>query len=80
MEHFMEPADPVACTSCPTKLLQVLLDDFILAKQLESPEDLKELSQTDLVAIYCVFPSPKESGHVKGKDPVLEKKMKKGDR
>ena len=60
--------------------MQVFVDDFILATQPESPEDLKELSRTALADIYSVFPHPKESGHVNGIDPVSEKKMKKGDR
>ena len=37
------------------------------------------MSQTALSAIYSVFPPPKESGHVNGRDPVSEKKMKKRD-
>ena len=80
MEHFMEPAEPVEYTPCLTELLQVFVDDFILATQPESPEDLKEFSRTALAAIYSVFPPPKESGHVNGIDPVPEKKIKKGDR
>ena len=79
MEHFMELAEPVEYTSFPTELLQVFVDDFILANQTESPEDLKELSRTALAAIYSVFPPPKESGRVNGRDPVSEKKMNKGD-
>ena len=70
MEHFMEPAEPVEYTPCPTELLQVFVDDFILSTQPESPEELKELSRTDLAAIYSVFPPPKESGHVNGRDLV----------
>ena len=79
MEHCMEPAEPVEYTPCPTEFFQVFVDDFILANQPESPEDLKELSRTALAAIYSVFPPPKESGHVNGRDPVSEKKTKKGD-
>ena len=79
MEHFMEPADPVKYTSCPTEILQLFVDDFILATQPESPEDLKKLSRAALAVIYCVFPPPKESGHVNGGDPVSEKNMNKGD-
>ena len=79
MEHFMELAEPVKYTSCPTELLKIFLNDFILATQPESPEDLKELLQTALEAIYNVFPSLKESGHVNGRDPVSEKKINKGD-
>ena len=79
MQHFMEPEEPSKYTKFPTELLQVFVDDLILATQPESPEDLKELSQTALAAIYSVFPPPKESGHVNGRDPVSEKKMNKGD-
>ena len=44
MEHFTEPAEPVEYTPCPTDILQVFVDDFILATQPELPEYLKELS------------------------------------
>ena len=43
------------------------------------PEDLKELPRTTLAAIYSVFPPPKESGNVNGRDPVPEKNINKGD-
>ena len=66
MEHFMEPSEPVKYTPCLTELLQVFVDDFILATQPESLEELKEFSQTALAAIYSVFPPPKEIGHVMG--------------
>ena len=75
MEYFMEPAEPVEYMSCTTEIV----DDFILATHPESPEDLKEFSRTSLTAIYSVFPTPKESGHVNGRDPVSEKNMNKGD-
>ena len=64
--------------SFPAELLQVFVDDFILTTQPKFPEDLKELYLMALAAIYSVFPPPKESGHVNGRDPELEKKMKKG--
>ena len=44
MEHFMEPAEPVEYNPCPTELLQIFVDDFILAAQPDPPEELKELS------------------------------------
>ena len=75
----MKPADLVEYTSCQTELLQVFVDNFILETQSESPEDLKELLQMALAAIYSVFPTPKESVHVNGRDPVSEKKMNNGD-
>ena len=66
----MEPAEPVEYTSCPTEILQVFVDDFILAPQPESPEDLQELLRTALEAIYSVFPPPKECSHINGRYPV----------
>ena len=66
--------------SCPAELLQVLVDYFILATQPYSSEDLNELSRTALADICSFFPTPKESGHINGRDPVSEKKTKKGDR
>ena len=65
--------------SCPAELLQVLVDYFILATQPYSSEDLNELSRTALADICSFFPTPKESGHVNGRDPVSEKKINKGD-
>jgi len=78
-ETLMMPTEEVEYTSSPSELLRVFVDDFVLAAQPGSAEDLLELSLVAIHAIYSVFPPLGVSRHKNGRDPVSKKKMEQGD-
>merc|ERR1711957_846508 len=78
-ETQMMPTEEVEYTSSPSKLLGIFVNDFMLSAHQKSAADLLELSRVTIHNICSGFPLLGVSGHVNGRDPVSEKKMKQGD-
>lgn len=57
--------------------IEVFVDDFMVMCQDKSR--LEHLSRLVMHAVEQVFPAPDITGHVGGKHPVSEKKLKKGE-
>jgi len=56
MEEMMMPTEQIAYVSSLSELIIGFVDDFVLAAQPRSVEDLRELLRVALHAIYSVFP------------------------
>lgn len=66
-----QPTDPV-------NLVEVYMDDFILATNELTLEHLKHLSRATLHGVHSIFPPPAVSGH-NGEDPISVKKLDQGE-
>jgi hypothetical protein len=83
MEKFMKPND-LPRTAPPESADQtsvgVYVDDCVLGVVENNDRSLiRRVSRATLHAIHSIFPSPAESGHLGGKDPISQKKLEKGD-
>ena len=82
VEDQMEIADvPLrARTDHPTKLLQVYVDDFCYAAtQSTDGTHIPKIRRAAVQGIQALFPTPKITKHVGGKEPISRKKIDQGD-
>jgi hypothetical protein len=83
MESFTEPAQPARRQTSITphhQMSAVYVDDFLLAiVEDASGTLLQRTARATLHAIHSVFPTPAAMGAPDAKDPILEKKLAKGD-
>ena len=78
LELYLHPTEEVKWADTTAHLLQVFVDDYVLAIQPSSVDELTHLSRAALRAIHSVFLSPDKSGHLDGRDPISLKKLNKG--
>lgn len=82
-ERYMVPDRPAKrqrTTEGSWKTAHVFVDDYILgAVEDKTGTLLGRISRAALHGIHSVFPPPKTTGHVGGKDPISVKKLEKGD-
>jgi hypothetical protein len=61
-------------------IIKVYVDDYILGVIEDVDRTLiQRVSRAALYGIHSIFPPPRITGHKGGKDPISEKKLKKGD-
>jgi hypothetical protein len=79
-EEFMVPAENPAGHGEGSSEIHVYVDDYILALVQDAARLLlRRVARATLHGIHSIFPPPGVSGHTGGKDPISEKKLKKGD-
>jgi hypothetical protein len=67
-------------SASPAHAIFVYVDDFIgAAAEDKSGTLLGRITRAALHGIHTVFPSPKITGHIGGKDPISLKKLERGD-
>jgi hypothetical protein len=61
-------------------VIKVYVDDYILGVIKDGNRTLvQRVVRAALYGIHSIFPPPRITGHEGGKDPILEKKLAKGD-
>eukprot|EP00957_Ditylum_brightwellii_P011875 894781-Ditylum_brightwellii.AAC.1 len=73
------PKGVIQLANIISEIVEVYVNDFILGAQPTSINHLNQISQAAITAILSVFPSTKQSNHINGREPILFKKVLKGD-
>eukprot|EP00957_Ditylum_brightwellii_P144883 11035168-Ditylum_brightwellii.AAC.1 len=79
LEHYFLPDGKVDTAKLATQMVQVFVDNFILAAQSTTLKDLLHISRAAIAAIESIFSTLEVSGHQNGRHSISEKKCKKGD-
>jgi hypothetical protein len=82
LEEYMHPATSAkrSRSDSPVHGVYVYVDDYIgAAVENASGTLLGRISRSALHGIHSIFPPPAVTGHLGGKDPILLKKLQRGD-
>eukprot|EP00957_Ditylum_brightwellii_P019671 1484101-Ditylum_brightwellii.AAC.1 len=72
-EIYFTPEEPVQLTRITSHLMDVYVDDFILAGKPAMRQDLKTWARAAIWVVISVFPTTAHTRHKGGREPISQK-------